>query len=172
MRNKNYRMTEDQVLGLGVGIGSVALAAAVGTCIGLTIGKSSIQTKEGTIQPVEPVTQSELIDEVMGDVQVGDTKIFEPGEHYISVRIQCNTNGYNVDDVPGLAINNIPDGYEVYQIVPFDEKQGSGSAIGGYDVWYVNTETVEAIATYNEYYDMNGYYTFGTVVEDTNLLTR
>ena len=63
-------------------------------------------------------------------------------------------------NITGYAINNIPDGYDIYTINQIDE-------IDGNDIWFVNTEKVKVTATYNESYGSYGYYTFGEVVEKT-----
>jgi hypothetical protein len=170
MKNRKYK--ESEVLGLGLGIGSVVLAATIGTCVGLTVGKNKIQTKEGTMQQIETTQETELIDNIQGNIELGEEKIFEPGEHYICVRMPQNSDGYNNDYIEGAAISNIPEGYTVYQIDPYVNKYGHGSGTGGYDIWFVNTETVRVIATYSDDYEANGYYTFGTVVEDNKTLTK
>ena len=116
-------------------------------------------------EEVSYVSQDELVKELQGDVKAGETKTFEPGEHYILVRVP-EKNPYDNDDIPGYAINNMPEGYSVYSISPFSEKLGYGSATGGHDIWFVNDETVEVTATYNECYKAYGFYTFGEVVNE------
>ena len=111
------------------------------------------------------VQQDDLVKELQGDVAANSTKTFEPGEHYLLVRVPEKSSIDN-DEIPGYAINNIPDGYVVYSISPFNEKLGYGSATGGHDIWFVNDETVEVTATYNDYYKTYGYYTFGEVVNE------
>lgn len=111
------------------------------------------------------VQQDDLVKELQGDVAENSTKTFEPGEHYLLVRVPEKSSIDN-DEIPGYAINNIPDGYVVYSISPFNEKLGYGSATGGHDIWFVNDETVEVTATYNDYYKTYGYYTFGEVVNE------
>lgn len=172
MRNRYFGSDREELFAVGVGVGSIVFAATIGTCIGIAIHNDKIKTKEGTMQPIEAAQETELIDVINGDVQVGDTKTFEPGEHYICVRMPQNVDGYNVDIIEGAAINNIPEGYEVYQISPYIEKTGTGSGTGGYDIWFVNTETVKVTATESEGNEKPGYYTFGTVVEDNKELYK
>lgn len=88
----------------------------------------------------------------------------------MSVRVNV-ANDYN-HTMTGSAINNIPEGYSVFQIVPF-ENNISGVDVGGYDIWFVNDQTVEVTASYHEHFENWGYYTFGTIVEEmTNTRIR
>ncbi len=155
------------------GVSAIAIGGIVGlTAAAIFASAYNLKTKEGTIQPTETtIEETKLIDVINGDIEVGTPKTFEPGEHYISVRMPQTWNPFENGSITGLAVNNIPEGYDIYQINPYTEKVGYGSATGGYDIWFVNTETVEVTATYNEYYDTNGYYTFGTVVEE-KVLTK
>ena len=129
-----------------------------------TITLSGCGNKDTTEQ-ISYVEQDDLVKELQGDVAANSTKTFEPGEHYLLVRVP-EKNSIDNDEIPGYAINNIPDGYVVYSISPFNEKLGYGSATGGHDIWFVNDETVEVTATYNDYYKTYGYYTFGEVVNE------
>lgn len=147
----------------------VALTMLTGGTITMT---GCQNTKSNDAKAEEKIYQNELVDEIMGGVESGSVKEFEIGQHYISVRIPDETYGPAAEDVPGLAINNIPEGYEVYQIVPFTEKSGSGSQTAGYDVWFVNIEPVKVTATYNTYYHTYGYFTFGEVVTKTEDNTK
>lgn len=129
-----------------------------------TITLSGCGNKD-TNEQTSYVEQDDLVKELQGDVAANSTKTFEPGEHYLLVRVPEQSSIDN-DEIPGYAINNIPDGYVVYSISPFNEKLGYGSATGGHDIWFVNDETVEVTATYNNYYKSYGYYTFGEVVNE------
>lgn len=129
-----------------------------------TITLSGCENKDATEQTVY-VEQDDLVKELQGDVTANSTKTFEPGEHYLLVRVP-EYDSIDNDEIPGYAINNIPDGYVVYSISPFNEKLGYGSATGGHDIWFVNDEPVEVTATYNDYYKTYGYYTFGEVVNE------
>ena len=129
-----------------------------------TITLSGCGNKDTTEQ-TSYVEQDDLVKELQGDVAENSTKTFEAGEHYLLVRVP-EYDSYQNDEIPGYAINNIPDGYVVYSISPFSEKLGYGSATGGHDIWFVNDEPVEVTATYNDYYKTYGYYTFGEVVNE------
>ena len=111
------------------------------------------------------IVQESLQDEISSDAEKGSTKTFESGEHYLCVQIPQKRD-FNGNEVPVKAIDNIPDGYNVYEIVPYQEQSGYGSKTGGYYIWFVNDETVEVTATYNDYYKTYGYYTFGEVVNE------
>lgn len=157
-----------KILGVVVGVGIV-------TFIGLGVWKLNTKSKEGQMQPetVQETTQeTSILDNINGNIQYGEEKICEPGEHYICVRMPQNSNGYDTNNIPGAAISNIPEGYEVYTILSYTYKVGYGSATGGYDIWFVNTEKVKVTATYSDQYGKVGYYTFGTVVEQEKQLTK
>ena len=120
--------------------------------------------------------QNKLVKEITGDAKKDSTKVFEPGEHYISVRVigdYCHEEFYDEDvyGYTGSAISNIPEGYKLYTILPITRKHGYGSTTAGYEAWFVNTEKVEVKATYNKYYDNYGYYDFGKVIENNKVKT-
>ena len=93
------------------------------------------------------------------------TKVFEPGTHIFTKRYSYNFRW----SVQRQVI--VPDGYEVLHIDNFFN--GSTSYTKGFDVWFINVETVEAtestIST-----DMNktekGYYNPGIVVKKETTL--
>ena len=155
---KDYKKEKDKLLGLKKKL--LILGLLTTGAVSVT-GCGNKNVSEQTVY----VQQDDLIKELQGDVAENSTKTFEPGEHYLLVRVPERDSYYN-DDIPGYAINNIPDGYVVYSISPFTEKMGYGSATGGHDIWFVNDETVEVTATYNDYYKTYGYYTFGEVVNE------
>ena len=166
-------MKESQKKGLSpdqfaLRVKAAALAGSmvlIGTVFGCTVGCSE-NTPEEEIQPTS------LINNINGNYQDGEEKVFAPGEHYICVRISQHTNGYDNDSITGAAINNIPDGYEVYTILPYNIKVRYESTTHGYDIWFVNKKTVKAKASYNDVYKNNGYYTFGKVVEEEKVLEK
>ena len=155
---KDYRKEKDKLLGLKKKLLILGL---------LTTGAVTVTGcgNKDTDEQTSYVEQDDLVKELQGDVTANSTKTFEPGEHYLLVRVP-EKNSFDNDEIPGYAINNIPDGYVVYSISPFNEKLGYGSATGGHDIWFVNDETVEVTATYNDYYKTYGYYTFGEVVNE------
>jgi len=90
---------------------------------------------------------------LFGNYQEGDTKIFEPFSHYISIKLRNEETLYG----DATVINNIPDGYQIYSIFSSDDKC--------YHVWFVNTKEVKCTATYNAWHI--GFYNFGEVIENT-----
>ena len=158
------------------GVGTVVLAGLIGCCIGLTLGKK-VKTQEGQMQQIETTQEAteetQLVDNLnKKDIKLGEEKTFEPNEHYICVRMPQKTDGYDTYKIEGAAIGNIPEGYEIYTILTYDKKVGTGSTTGGYDIWFVNNKTVKVKATYSEQYKNNGYYTFGKVVEKEKQLIK
>ena len=89
---------------------------------------------------------------VFGNVNDGDVKEFERGQHYIYIVINSDFNSG--------AINDIPDGYRIYTIST-DEYHNNCV------VWFVNTEKVSVRASSYDG-DNYGYYTFGEIVEPTD----
>ena len=157
---KNYKAQKNKLLGLKkklLILGLLTTGAVTVTGCGDT---------EVTEQYESNGTNGTLLDEINGDVKLGDTKVFEEGEHYIVVRVPMVT--LRLDESSEYAINNIPDGYSVYTITPYTEPDlGNGSETGGHDIWFVNDEPVEVTATYNEHYKLYGYYSFGKVLQKT-----
>ena len=89
-----------------------------------------------------------------GNYQEGEIKIFKPYSHYFSIRQSYNGDGVYFNDI--AVINNIPDGYEIYSILPETSHH--------YRIWFVNTKEVECIATNDGI--KTGFYTFGEVIEN------
>lgn len=92
-----------------------------------------------------------------GNYQEGEIKVFEPYSHYFSVR-QSYDNGVYFNDI--TVINNIPDGYQIYSILPETSHH--------YRIWFVNTKEVECTATNDGI--KTGFYTFGKVIENTKTM--
>ncbi len=127
-------------------------------------------------QEARTVTNTELSDIIVGNVEPDSIKTFDVGEHIISVRVSYNhynSNGHENNNIlAGYAVNNMPEGYEVFQITPYARYVGYGSETGGYDIWFRNTEPVEVHATYNDVFNQYGYYTFGEVTEKEKVLEK
>ena len=98
-------------------------------------------------------------------VKKDSKKIFDEGEHFISVRIPYELN-------PNDCTIGVHEGYEVFDITPYTVSTIFGSKTKEYDVWYKNTEEVRVSATYNKELNQYGYYTFGEVVEKEKTLTK
>ena len=167
-----------------IGICGACIVTIVGITIVAVIENYKLKTKEGTMKPVETTIESttetieetNLVDQLISNVQEGEEKTFEKGEHYICVRIPHHSKYMNNpdenDELEVFAINNIPEGYEIYSIAPYTSKVGYGSSTAGYDIWLVNNKGVKVKATYNNQTKQHGYYTFGEVVEEEKQLTK
>ena len=125
--------------------------------------------KKDKIKENSIVTKTELQNTINEDVAKDSIKMLEEGKHILSVRVVCDGEDYSID---GYAIDNIPEGYEVFDIVPFTIVENYGSSTVGYDIWFKNTEPVEVESSYNEVYKNYGYYTFGKVVEKEKVLEK
>lgn len=115
------------------------------------------------------ITQEKSLSEINGDISKNDTTILEAGKHVLSVRVSYY--GRN-DSLAGYAVNNIPAGYEVFDITPYAQGVNHYTPTVGYDIWFKNTEPVKVTATYNEVFDQYGWYTFGEVVEEEKTLIK
>ena len=173
------RMLKFYAVAFGVGIVSLGCLGGLGVRAILKSKEGQMQPTETTIETtMETTEETNLVDQLMNNVQQGEVKTFKEGEHYICVRIPHHGKYYGVnnpdenDELDVLAINNIPEGYEVYSITPYTSKVGNGSTTAGYDVWLVNNKEVKVKATYNNQTKQYGYYTFGEVVEKEKQLTK
>ena len=112
--------------------------------------------------------QASNLDIIVGNVEPGSVKTFDVGEHVISVRIYDKKKYSSCT----YAINNTPEGYEVFDVDPVTGTSGYSSVTAGYDIWFKNTEPVEVEASYNDVYENYGYYTFGKVIEKEKVLEK
>ena len=138
---------------------------------GIAMVSCSIKKQEKeNIHTDDVVTKTDLQNEISDDVNADSVKTFDEGEHILSIRVQygCLSNG----ELTGYAINNMPEGYEVFQITPYTNFISQGSATEGYDIWFKNTEPVEVHSTYNEVLEQYGYYTFEKVIEKEKVLEK
>ena len=144
--------------------------------VGLTIGTMAVAgitkrnaKKNSEVQATRELTLDEsLVKELSGEVNENSIKTFDEGEHILSVRVNYRYNNQYVD----YAVNNTPEGYEIFDIEPYTIQAGRGSQTQGFDIWFKNTEPVEVHASYNETLDQYGYFTFGEVVENEKTLTK
>lgn len=143
---------------------------------GWALVSCSYSKKQAEIEADSNTTNEELQKQIIGNVEPDSVKTLDVGEHIISVRVSYNhfnSNGQeNNNLLAGYAVNNIPEGYEVFQITPYERYVGEGSETGGYDIWFRNTEPVEVHVTYNEVFNQYGYYTFGEVIEEEKVLEK
>lgn len=89
---------------------------------------------------------------------------FEPYEHVFYRRYELLNP--SKDDTSSITEGQveIPEGYEILEIENYTDTKGRGSVTRGFDVWFTNTETVTAEATYNEVTRQYEYSTPGKVV--------
>lgn len=144
-----------------------ASMALIGTTLASTVGCSK-KTPEDKTQPTNATLYGGLEERLAGNVEKGELKTFDVGQHLISVRIYYKNNYPSAT----YSINDPPEGYEVFDIVPFTVVKDYGSSTVGYDIWFKNTEPVEVESSYNEVYKNYGYYTFGKVVEKEKVLEK
>ncbi len=136
------------------GVRNLAIFGLVGTlsCFSLAgcgNASSNPENKEDEVKSEQIVTDEE--------------KYFDVGEHMFFERYWL-TGLIDAEDIDGGSIT-IPDGYSVYTIENFTKKYGNGSETGGYDVWFVNDEPVEAKKVYNESLETYDYSEPGTPVK-------
>lgn len=156
-----------------VPLSGIAGIAALSTII--IIGTTHCnKDKKSEIPEPEQATATTLYDslekQLAGNVEPDSVKTFDEGEHILSIRVKYDWA--NNDELAGYAINNIPEGYEVFQITPYTDFVNNGSATEGYDIWFKNTEPVEVHASYNDVFENYGYYTFGEVIEEEKVLEK
>lgn len=140
---------------------AIALASVIGVssltgCTEAAIEENQI---ESTVMEDEPVEEEPVEEE-----QIPEVRVFEPYTHVFFVRT------YNEPDTSTITGGQveIPEGYEILDIENWAERSGYGSRTPGYDVWFINTKTVEASLVYNEPLDIYDYSQPGTVIEMTN----
>ncbi len=92
---------------------------------------------------------------------------FEPYEHVFYRRYELSDSYMNTSSITHGQVE-IPEGYEILEIENYIDTKGRGSVTKGFDVWFTNTETVTAEATYNEITRQYEYSTPGRVVENEN----
>lgn len=144
---------------------TLAVAVIAG---GIVMISCSIKKQEKeNIHTDDVVTKTDLQNEISDDVNADSVKTFNTGEHILSVRVEYGqSNNYSL---AGYAIDNIPEGYEVFEITPYTVDEGKTD---GYDIWFKNTEPVEVHSTYNGVLEQYGYYTFGEVIEKEKVLEK
>ena len=164
----NYNEFADDDFGVEISKKELIITGVLMITVGSLLAHDVVKYAKKIRLSDENTTSTELVDVINDNVQVGEVKVFEPGEHYISVRISELNISENGDIT--YSVNNIPEGYRVYQIIPYENDLDTDSS-NGYDVWFVNDKTVEVTATYSENLGNNGYYQFGSIVEQ-NVRTR
>ena len=130
---------------------TTALAATLLTGCGKTGTEIAGETK--TKPAMEQVAVVEQV--------VPEKKVYQPYEHVYFQRFYNDT--YTEDIYGGQII--IPEGYEILEIENVIKKAGYGSRTAGFDVWFINTKTVEVEPVYNGAYGYYDYSQAGTVLE-------
>lgn len=126
------RMLKFYAVGFGVGVVTLAYLGILGA-------NAILKTKEGQMQPIETsIEQTEEIKE-------GDSKVFQEGEHWYTVRIKSK-------DCDPCVLNDCetPEGYRAEGVVPYCIKEGDKVIDEGFRIDYSNTEPVVVYAHYNE----------------------
>ncbi len=100
--------------------------------------------------------------EQVADAQL-QKKIYLPYEHVFFKRYYSSKNVY-AERVLGGQVE-IPEGYEILEIENFNEKYGYGSQTGGFDIWFINKDTVEVTPVYNQILEIYDYSEPGSVVD-------
>ena len=140
---------------------ALALASVIGvsSLTGCTVEETDENQIESTVMEDEPVEEEPVEEE-----QLPEVRIFEPYTHVFFARTY---NDPDTSTITGGQVE-IPEGYEILDIENWAQKAGPGSRTPGYDVWFINTKTVEASLVYNEPLDIYDYSQPGTVIEMTN----
>lgn len=140
----------------------------------LTSCLGKINTEEEPNQP--PQTKEEMfmentaLEQLQEEAKDGEKRAFEPYQHLFFIRVDLllDSSESHAENLKSGSIN-IPEGYKVFDIENFSERDGYGSQTRGYDIWFTNEVPVEVTATYNESYEKYDYSHFGIpVVEKVN----
>ena len=153
MRN-SYDDIDYIMLGIK-GITATILVGIMGYLIGTKV--DNLKAKEGTMKPVETIQETT---EETEEVNEGDYKIFQPEEHYFTVRKTSKDCDPSI-----LEEFETPEGYAVYGVVPYCDKDGDKIIDEGFRVDYVNTEPVVVYAHYNDKTGKYDYETSGYVLQ-------
>ena len=119
---------------------------------GCSKDEQDVHTNPKEIPKMEQIQETEKL----------PNKTFQPGEHVYFKRYYSSKNHY-AETVNGGQVS-VPEGYEILDIENFTEKFGYGSQTGGFDIWFINTATVEAEPCYNEVYNSYDYSEPGKVI--------
>lgn len=128
-----------------------------------TVALTSLSKREGV--EFRTFNSQAVMNRLNRGVKEGDRKEFEPYRHLLYVKV---TDEESFSDALFNEKIDIPDGYELYTI----ENYGEEAKKNGFDVWFTNTEKVEAEAVYNENTKRYEYSKFGKIVQDENIRTN
>lgn len=105
------------------------------------------------------------LEQIEENTQENTTKIFEPYEHLLFVRVDTFIEKGIAEHISGGNIN-IPEGYKVIDIENYIVTERYSSQTGGYDIWFTNEVPVEVKSIYNESLGKYDYSNFGTPIEE------
>ena len=144
-----------------IGLPVFAFGALVGSC---AQRKCELADKKKN----KTIIQATPVDIIGGTIAPNSKKVFDKGQHFISIRIP-NRNEISNEEVVNYAVNNNHEGYNIYQITPYTNMETNTN---GYDIWFVNNQPVEVEATFNNTLKQFGYYSFGKPVDKDKILTK
>ena len=136
-------------------VASLLLASAI--AVTLLSGCSKTDT-----EIVTETKQSPAMEQVaLSETQI-QPRVYQPYEHVFFQRYYVGE--LYTEDIKGGQVV-VPEGYEILEIEQVTKKAGYGARTGGFDVWFINTKTVEATPVYNEAFGYYDYSEPGTVIE-------
>lgn len=151
-----YAEAKSEILTRVVVSCTVTFAYCVGLAMGRIIEKSSLSTKEGTMKET-------TIEETKEIANPNEYKIYQPEEHYFSIKLRSKDCDPKVlDDL------NIPEGYMVYSLVPYTTEKEDKIIDEGFKVVFINREPVVVYPTYNSNTGNHEYKTAGYVINIEN----
>ena len=136
-----------------------ALLLSMGIATTLLSGCTTEQKNEILAETKQAATMETT--EVVEEQKKVEKKTFAAGQHVFFKRYYSNKK-YSEDILGGQII--IPEGYEILDIENFTEKWGYGSQTGGFDVWFINNQEVEAEPIYNATFESYDYSEPGKVI--------
>ena len=140
-------------------LAALALSGVLATT--MLSGCSSKNSTEEQIYAA-PKTVATLEQVQLAEMQP-EKKIYLPYEHVFFTRYYIAKGKYSEKILGGQI--EIPAGYEILEIENFNEKYGYGSQTGGFDVWFINNEPVEASPVYDPVLKKYDYSEPGSVVD-------
>ena len=138
---------------------SLLLATAMAATLLTGCASTQEPISQEAVEQARSTTSSEF---VVSSREELAPKVYQPYEHVFMVRHYCGMSAENLSSIQ-IAV---PEGYEVLTVQNFSETEYKTTQTGGFDIWFVNTKTVEVTPVYNEtceYFDYSGP---GTVIEE------
>jgi hypothetical protein len=138
---------------------SLLLATAIAATLLTGCATSEQVVTQEAVEKARSTTSSDF---VVSSKEELEPKVYQPYEHVFMIRHYC---GKYAESISSIQIS-VPEGYEVVSIQNFSESEYKSSQTGGFDVWFVNTKTVEVTPVYNETFGYFDYSGPGTVIEE------